>query len=689
MGKIKLSPRMKKVRDNIVYVVARFALLVVRIMPHFMVHFFAKIGGYSIWFFSPFTRKVMLANLSIAFPNQSYYKLREIAIGSLYSLCMTTMESFWFSGKPKRIQKYVSISPEMHAITQECHDSGKGAIYMVSHLGNWEMAGIAYPQIIGGHISAVARTFNNSAIDRLMTHLRTANGNEVIKADEAAKGMLKAIRQGKCVPTLIDQNTSIVDGGVFIDFFGLPVPVSRAPAKFAIKLQCHVILINLIRKKGGKLEYECEKFTKFSDDEVELTQNLLDALRKPLMKYPDQYLWFYKRFRYIPRDIPQKFHKYFPFYARVTGDYFYPPNHRRKEGDESQITNMYARMVEKPSLRRHFKNWIRPKRDCIVGWLAMFGIFVLKNSPHRFVKILAQFGAICMWYCCPCIRKIIRSNLTIALPERKAEHDHIGKASLFSLCMTSLEAFWFSGNLNRIEKYVILTDDVREMMESVVAENKGVIYTTAHFGNWEMAALAYTHYYPGGFASIARTFNNHKIDNLVCRMRTCNGNTIVKSDLAAKGILHQIRAKKIIATLNDQNTPIVEGGVFVDFFGLPVPTSRGPAKFALKMQCPIMNVSLIRQPDDTYRYLTQRIDYEGLDEIDLTQKILKVNEENFVKYPEQYLWFYKRFLYIPQNISEVKKQKFPFYATPALQNFYGHVFHERKDIGAKYVNTNN
>ncbi len=685
MGFIKFSPKAKKYRDKVVYILAKTGLIFVKILPHFLLHFFAWVGGLSIWYFSPFTRRVILANLKIAFPESTMKERVKIGKSSLYSLCMTTMESFWFVGSPKRIQKYVSVTPEMHQILKEAHAKGDGAIYIVAHLGNWEMAGIAYPQIIGGHVYPVARTFNNSAIDDLMTQMRTANGNGVIKSNEAAKGMIKALRAGKMVPTLIDQNSSVADGGVFVDFCGLPVPASRAPAKFALKLNCDIFIVNLIRQKGGKLKYEILKFNRETEDEVALTQALLYQSQSMLKKYPQQYLWFYKRFRYIPRELNLEQRKLYPFYANLTHDSFYPANQRRKDGDTCENMTVQApsqktqpiQTCQKSAIRK----WTKPLRDKIAYYSAALGIAILKILPLCGIKLLAKIGQLAMWYCRSDAKSISMANLKIAFPDMsEKERYRIAKESIYSLALTSLTPFWFSGNLKRIDKHITITPEVREVMEQVVSEGKGTIYVTSHFGNWEMAALAYTHNYPGGFTSIARTFNNSGIDKLVTQMRTVNGNKVIKTNEAAKGMLKALRKHEIVATVNDQNTPIAEGGVFVDFFGIPVPTSTAPARFAIKTACNLMMVQLIRTENDQYKYIVERIYYDGLNEVELTQKILKSNEKNIAKYPEQYLWFYKRFLNIPRELPAEKRGLFPYYAVNTNQKFYG-VSTRQKNIG--------
>ena len=48
---------------------------------------------------------------------------------------------------------------------------------------------------------------------------------------------------------------------------------------------------------------------------------------------------------------------------------------------------------------------------------------------------------------------------------------------------------------------------------------------------------------------------------------------------------------------------------------------------------------------------------------------MDMSEEFIRKYPDQYLWFYRRFQYIPQGATDELKAKYPFYAKMASNHF--------------------
>ena len=59
----------------------------------------------------------------------------------------------------------------------------------------------------------------------------------------------------------------------------------------------------------------------------------------------------------------------------------------------------------------------------------------------------------------------------------------------------------------------------------------------------------------------------------------------------------------------------------------------------------------------------------GSDE-DLIQDIMKITEKIVRRYPDQYLWLYKRGLYIPENATEEQRKRYPFYSVKPAAKFF-------------------
>ncbi|UCH85084.1 MAG: lysophospholipid acyltransferase family protein, partial [Candidatus Latescibacterota bacterium] len=98
-------------------------------------------------------------------------------------------------------------------------------------------------------------------------------------------------------------------------------------------------------------------------------------------------------------------------------------------------------------------------------------------------------------------------------------------------------------------------------------------------------------------------------------------------------------------------------GIFVDFFGRPASTVRGPAVFAIRRDCPIVPCFLIREGCDRHRAVFERPLWpderlSGREAVrELTQRFTMLLEDYVRKYPEQYFWTHRRWKTKPEATS--------------------------------------
>lgn len=304
-----------EVRDRLVYYCVLVILCVVRPMPLKLTRFLCAIFAWFAWYFIPSIRKLILANLHIAFPGKSESECIKIGRKSLYHLAATSFEMFWLNGSIRRIKRYVTLLDKAKKTYDHVNAGGTGFIVVTPHFGSWEATGASYIPVYGGHASTcVAHPFRNRFIHHLVNSNRAKFGNKIIQTKGAAAGMYKALKKGQGVGTLVDQRTLEKHGGVWVKFFGLWCTVSRAPAILSIKAKVPLIMAYCLRTEKG-YDYFAESLENPSDNEVELTQQLTTMTEHIIQKYPEQYLWFYKRFIDIPDFTEPQMIAQYPFYA--------------------------------------------------------------------------------------------------------------------------------------------------------------------------------------------------------------------------------------------------------------------------------------------------------------------------------------------------------------------------------------
>jgi KDO2-lipid IV(A) lauroyltransferase len=168
---------------------------------------------------------------------------------------------------------------------------------------------------------------------------------------------------------------------------------------------------------------------------------------------------------------------------------------------------------------------------------------------------------------------------------------------------------------------------------------------TGHLGNWELAgAMVAAHGMP--IDVVVRLMGNPLFDEYLTRTRTRLGMTVIRDRDAVRQTPRSLRAGRVIAFLSDQSALHIASS-FIDFFGRPAKTPRGPAVFALRLDAPAFFGACVREADGRYRIHVREIVAErtGDTEHDVDAILNEYSRllERFVRAtPEQYFWQHRR-----------------------------------------------
>lgn len=180
--------------------------------------------------------------------------------------------------------------------------SGRGALLVTGHFGNWELGG-ASVAARGVPVDAVARPQTNPHFDRLINRARERLGITVIRRGDATKAALHSLRQGRVVGLVADQDAR--SRGLFVPFFGRPASTYRGPAVLASRTGAPVFMGTAVRRPDGRYGVTIRPIPVPAIDDPEeradrLTADLAAALEAAVREEPGQYLWQHRRWKTLP-----------------------------------------------------------------------------------------------------------------------------------------------------------------------------------------------------------------------------------------------------------------------------------------------------------------------------------------------------------------------------------------------------
>jgi Kdo2-lipid IVA lauroyltransferase/acyltransferase len=186
------------------------------------------------------------------------------------------------------------------------HQRGKGVLYLTGHIGAWELSSYAHA-LYGFPLHYMARPLDNRPLDALVNRYRGLSGNQPIYKNEAARLMLRVLKQAGTVGVLADQNT-MPGEGVFVDLFGVPACTTTGIARVALHTDAAVVPGYAVwDEKLGKYRLRFEpsvELARTGDMEKDIltnTQRFATVLEQIIRKYPGQWIWIHARWKNRPK----------------------------------------------------------------------------------------------------------------------------------------------------------------------------------------------------------------------------------------------------------------------------------------------------------------------------------------------------------------------------------------------------
>src|ERR1700693_1643323 len=272
---------------------------------------------------------------------------------------------------------------------------------------------------------------------------------------------------------------------------------------------------------------------------------------------------------------------------------------------------------------------------------------ILEVLPRQKARSLAASVVHVLFLLSTKLRKTAEFNLHLAFPHWTETQ----RANVIRKMTRNLG--WMAAEFARMPKYskqnieeAVILDGHENFLQGH-QQGKGVLYLTGHIGAWELSSFAHALYgYPLHY--MARPLDNRRLDQLVNRYRSLNGNRPIFKNESARTVLQVLKDAGTVGILADQNT-MPEEGVFVVFFRNPACTNTGLARVALHTGAAVVP-GYVYWDDHIKKYhlrfeppieLTRTGNLDR-DILENTQKFTKVLEEIIRKYPDQWVWLHGR-----------------------------------------------
>lgn len=257
-------------------------------------------------------RRILIGNLTAAFPEKSSEEIEEIARRSIEGFAAGLVD-FLEAGRlsAEELRSRVSIAGEEHLA--EARARGRGVFLLSAHFGSWEIAALA-AGLMGEPIALLVRTLDNPLLEAELSRLRRRFGNRPIAKREAARELLRTMARNESVAILVDQNV-IPREAVFVPFFGRLAATTPALALLHLKTGASVVPVFMWPEGSGRYRMEFERpilAEEFGGPEVDrdervrrATARYMAVIEAAIRREPAAWLWIHDRWKSRPpEEIP-------------------------------------------------------------------------------------------------------------------------------------------------------------------------------------------------------------------------------------------------------------------------------------------------------------------------------------------------------------------------------------------------
>ena len=264
-----------------------------------------------------------------------------------------------------------------------------------------------------------------------------------------------------------------------------------------------------------------------------------------------------------------------------------------------------------------------------------------RRGERRVARVFGWLSSRRVWR----YRKRAETNVDIAFGRERGEEERrrLARRSFDHQALVAADYAWFSRDDGRFDRHCEIGD---ETMRRWLDARGPCFMVTAHLGNWELASRMVSSH-GRRLWSVFKPFGSGAVARRMKAFRERCGQFVIPRDGAMRGILRALRAGDTVGLVLDQHVDGRDGGVYFDFFGLPASFSPVVGAVAHKLGIPVLVCAMARD-EARDRYVFHSIREFTAEECaasapdDITRGIAAALEAAIRRWPEQWLWSYRR-----------------------------------------------
>ncbi len=177
------------------------------------------------------------------------------------------------------------------------YEEKRPLIFLTAHLGNWELLQFTSNNL-GRPIHVLAQPQKFPRMDQYLNYLRELRGGtKAVDQGIGVRHLFRALKKGEMIGLLGDRSAGKTEG-LIVSFLGRKTTIPTGAFELARRTGVPILPVFFPRREGHYFDYCVEEEIRVSDDLEAAVQKYVLLLEKYVRQYPEQWLWFGKRWKY-------------------------------------------------------------------------------------------------------------------------------------------------------------------------------------------------------------------------------------------------------------------------------------------------------------------------------------------------------------------------------------------------------
>lgn len=244
-------------------------------------------------------------NIKNAYPEYGADKVEALVDANIAHMGRVAMEFLAAGSMPLEVMEK-GMRVDNFERVEKSRALGKGVLVFGAHIGNWEYCALALSKKLMP-LTSVGRRIHNPYVDALVNATRQRFGMRVIGHRDAARPMLRVLKENGVVGILLDQRAR-KNEWVRSTFFGRPVATNQGLALIALRSGAPVHYISSRTDGNEYVANVSEEVTPPPEDMereervAAFTRRFDEIIEADVRERPAEWFWMHTRWR-LPKGF--------------------------------------------------------------------------------------------------------------------------------------------------------------------------------------------------------------------------------------------------------------------------------------------------------------------------------------------------------------------------------------------------